>query len=134
MRATFLFTLFLPCLNLAAFHAHAAQSKTKLEPTVNTTSASTKKSENTQVVEVTVTEQGFEPNQIQAKPGVPVLLRVTRKAEVTCATEIEVPKMKISKKLPLNQTVEVKLGKLEKGEIRFGCGMRMMIGGKIFVM
>lgn len=60
-------------------------------------------------------------------------MKTTRKTDETCATEIQVPSKKITKKLPLNKTVTVNLGRLEKGEIRFGCGMNMMVGGIISV-
>lgn len=75
-----------------------------------------------------VTENGFEPSQIDVAPGTDVTLRVTRKTDSTCATEISIPSKKLKKTLPLNQTVSVDLGKLEKGEIRFACGMDMVSG------
>lgn len=89
--------------------------------------------ESPQTFEVSVTEKGFEPSELKAKPGVPVILRVTRKSDSTCSTQIQVPAKKIKMDLPLNQTVEVALGSLAKGEIRFGCGMNMMQGGQILV-
>ena len=75
-----------------------------------------------------VTEKGFEPAQLDVSPGTDVTLKVTRKTDSTCATEISIPSKKLKKALPLNQTVSVDLGKLEKGEIRFACGMNMVSG------
>ena len=86
-----------------------------------------------QVIKMEVTEKGFVPSRIDVKPGTEVVLQVTRLTDQTCSTEIQVPSQKINEKLPLNKTVTIALGKLEKGEIRFGCGMNMMDGGKIFV-
>ncbi|MGZ3804092.1 MAG: cupredoxin domain-containing protein [Pseudobdellovibrionaceae bacterium] len=86
-----------------------------------------------QVVELSVTEKGFEPPLVDVAPGKAVTLKITRKTDSTCATEIQIPSKKIKKTLPLNQTVSIDLGKLEKGEIRFGCGMNMMEGGRIIV-
>jgi plastocyanin domain-containing protein len=86
-----------------------------------------------QTVILTVTDHGFEPKTVDVKPGIPVVLKITRTSEMTCATEIVIPTKKIKKDLPLNQTVEVKIGKLKKGEIRFGCGMNMMESGQIHV-
>ena len=86
-----------------------------------------------ETVQLEVTEKGFVPSQINVKPGADVVLEVTRKTDNTCSTEIQVPSKKINEKLPLNKTVTIALGKLEKGEIRFGCGMNMMDGGKILV-
>lgn len=85
-----------------------------------------------QVVELQVTEKGFEPSSVDVKPGVPVVLKVTRKTDSTCATQIKIQSKNIKKELPLNKSVTIALGKLEKGEIRFGCGMDM-ITGNIFV-
>jgi len=86
-----------------------------------------------QNIDLAVTENGFEPNTINVKPGTRITLKVTRKTESTCATQIQVPSRNIKKDLPLNKTVSIDLGKLEKGEIRFGCGMNMMAGGQIHV-
>ncbi len=86
-----------------------------------------------QVVEVQALETGFTPKQIDVKPGIPVTLNVTRKTEDTCWAQIQVPSKKIKVDLPVNKTVSLDLGKLEKGEIKFGCGMNMMDSGKILV-
>lgn len=86
-----------------------------------------------EVVNIEVTENGFQPKSIDVKPNVPVVLKITRKTDSTCSTQIQVPSKKIKKDLPLNETVTVAIGKLEKGEIKFGCGMSMMDGGKIHV-
>ena len=81
-----------------------------------------------QVIEIQVTEKGFVPNKINVKPGVPVTLNITRKTDLTCATAIQIPAKKIKRDLPLNQLVVIELGILEKGEIRFACGMDMETG------
>ena len=81
-----------------------------------------------QIVELQVTEKGFEPSSIDVKPGVPVVLKVTRKTDSTCATQIKIKSKNIKKDLPLNKPVTIALGKLDKGEIRFACGMDMESG------
>lgn len=85
-------------------------------------------SSNDQVVELQVTENGFEPSRVDVKPGSPVVLKITRKTDSTCATKIKIKSKNVSKDLPLNKTVTVALGKLDKGEIRFACGMDMISG------
>lgn len=62
-----------------------------------------------------------------------VNLKVTRKTDSTCATAIQIPEKKIKEGLPLNTTVVLELGHLKKGDLKFGCGMNMMDGGKITV-
>lgn len=84
-------------------------------------------------VDLSVTENGFQPNKIDVVPDTPVTLKITRKTDSTCSTSIQIPILKIKKDLPLNKTIEISLGKLSKGEIRFGCGMNMMDSGKIYV-
>lgn len=84
-------------------------------------------------IELAVTDNGFEPSSINVAPGTTVTLNVTRKTDSTCARAIQVPSLNVKKDLPLNQTVAINLGKLNKGEIRFGCGMDMMVGGQIHV-
>lgn len=81
-----------------------------------------------QVIEIQVTEKGFEPESVNVKAGEPVTLKVTRKTDSTCAKQIKVQPKNVKKDLPLNETITIALGKLEKGEIRFACGMDMATG------
>lgn len=85
------------------------------------------------VISISVTDKGFEPSSINVEPGVPAVLEVTRTTDETCSKQIQIPSKNIKLDLPLNKTVKIDLGKLEKGEIRFGCGMNMMDSGKIYV-
>ena len=83
-------------------------------------------------IDVAVTSNGFEPNVLEVKPGTHVVLNVTRKVEKTCATDIQVPSKNIKVALKeMNKAYPVDLGHVEKGEIKFGCGMDMMLGGQI---
>lgn len=81
-----------------------------------------------QIVELQVTEKGFEPSSVDVKPGTPFTLKVTRKTDATCAKQIKIRAKGITKDLPLNKTVNIELGTLEKGEVRFACGMDMVSG------
>lgn len=80
------------------------------------------------IINLTVTEKGFEPNTINVKPGTNLELKITRKTDSTCATQVQVASRNIKKDLPLNKTVSIDIGKVEKGEIKFGCGMNMVTG------
>lgn len=79
-------------------------------------------------IDLKVTENGFEPSEIKVVPGTHVVLNVTRKTDVTCATQIKIKDKNIKEELPLNKTVKVDLGVLKKGDIRFACGMDMISG------
>ena len=81
-----------------------------------------------QIVEVKVTEQGFEPSNLEIPANVPVTLKIIRTTDNTCATDIKIKDKKIDKKLPLNETVLIDLGKVKKGKLGFACGMNMLKG------
>ncbi|MFN7130955.1 MAG: cupredoxin domain-containing protein [Myxococcales bacterium] len=82
-------------------------------------------------VKVLVTEKGFEPARIEAKPGESLVLDITRKTDQTCATNLMIPEQKVKLDLPLDEEVQVPVKVSKAGTIRFGCQMGMMIGGVI---
>jgi plastocyanin domain-containing protein len=81
-----------------------------------------------QVVEITVTKEGFVPKEIKVKAGQPVKLQVTRKIEKTCAKDIVIKDYGINQPLPLDQTVTVTFTPSKAGSSRFACGMDMIAG------
>ncbi len=81
-----------------------------------------------QVVNITVTKDGFVPQQVTVQKGRPVKLVVTRKVERTCATEIVISEFKIQKPLPVGVPVEVTLTPKKPGAVRFACAMDMIAG------
>ena len=85
------------------------------------------------VVEVTVTEKGFEPERVQAKPGQAVTLRFTRKAAQTCADAVRVQGDPVQHMLPLNAPVDVKVSAPASGELAFACPMNMYRGAIVVV-
>jgi plastocyanin domain-containing protein len=85
-----------------------------------------------QVIEISVTGEGFVPAQVKVKAGQPVKLIVTRKTASTCATEIVIKDFGIKQPLPLNQAVEVTFTPSKTGSFRYACAMDM-IGGVIIV-
>ncbi len=87
-----------------------------------------------QTIKVEVTELGYKPASIDVAAGTDVTLVLTRRTESTCMREFQVPSRGIAKTaLPMNKPVKIALGKVEKGEIKFGCGMDMMESAKIIV-
>lgn len=81
------------------------------------------------VYKMVVTEKGYEPSTLKVPANTPVTLKITRKTNATCAREITVPSQKLKVDLPMDKEVTVKLAALQKGEIKFGCAMDLMIGG-----
>ena len=60
-------------------------------------------------------------------------MRVTRKTDKTCATEVVMKEHDIDVKLPLNQTVDIVFTPTRSGELRYGCAMDHMISSVIMV-
>ncbi len=87
----------------------------------------------TQVVEIRVTQNGYEPSPVTLKKGQPVEVRVTRDTERTCATEFILDEHQINEKLPVGQTVTIRFTPEKDGELRYGCHMDKMISGRFIV-
>ncbi len=86
------------------------------------------KKEAAQVVQLTVTSEGFVPSQVTVKAGKPVKLVVTRKTEKTCATEIVMKDFGVKQDLPLEKPVTVDVTPKKAGDYRYACGMDMIAG------
>lgn len=90
-------------------------------------------------VQLTVTEEGFQPAAVKVKKGQPVALEVTRKTDQTCAHHIVIDKEDVKggeairKELPLNKTVAVTFTPAKSGDLKYGCGMNKMVGGVLSV-
>lgn len=84
-------------------------------------------------VEISVTENGFQPSPISVKKGEPLKLVVTRKTDETCATELVIKDYGIDKQLPLNKPVEIAFTPTKSGELKYGCAMGMMVRGVLLV-
>lgn len=85
------------------------------------------------VIELSVTEDGFQPDPITVQAGEPVTLAITRKTEKTCATEIVLDEYGIDQRLPMGETVRVSFTPTQTGDLKYGCAMGKMIGGTIHV-
>ena len=125
-RVWWLFPFVLACSRPAAPPAEEKQAPAP--PAVATVAADGK-----QTVELSVTDDGFVPTPVKVKAGQPVELRITRKTEKTCATEIVVKDHNISQKLPLNETVAVTFTPTRSGELKYGCAMDQMVAGVLLV-
>jgi len=79
-------------------------------------------------IEMSVTEDGFVPDNVKVKKGEPLQLVITRKTDRTCATEIVIKDYGINTKLPLNKPVTVSFTPTKTGNVRYACGMDMIAG------
>lgn len=80
---------------------------------------------------IEVTQEGYVPAILKVKANEAFKLKITRLTNATCAREIVVPNKKLKVDLPLNKEVVVDMPALEKGEVKFGCAMDLMISGVI---
>lgn len=87
----------------------------------------------TQVLEITLADKGFQPHVFQADPDKPTTLKVTRSTSEKCTLSVLVKAKKIKRKLPLNKAVLINIGKLEPGELKFYCEKGMTASGLIYV-
>lgn len=87
----------------------------------------------TQIIDISVTKNGFEPNTLQVRVDEEVRLRVKRVYVSTCATSIEAQGIIPRTRLPLGETTEVVFTPHHIGHFRFGCSMNQHIGGALVV-
>lgn len=83
-------------------------------------------------VKVTVSKKGYEPSELKVEKGKPVKLAFYRADAENCGGELNFPKLNITKKLPVGETVLVEFTPPDTGDISFSCGMGMM-SGKVIV-
>ena len=81
-----------------------------------------------QTAKVQIGEQGFKPYTIKLKRNIIAQITFLRTTDATCATEVVFASSNITRELPLNKAVIIKLTPKKSGEIAFACGMGMMRG------
>ena len=62
------------------------------------------------------------------KKGETVVLRFTRKTKSECLSQVKIPKLDVTKDLPMDKPVEIVVKADEEGDIGFQCGMNMVKG------
>lgn len=80
------------------------------------------------VYQVAVTDNGFEPAETKIPAGRPATIVFTRKTAQTCATEVVFAGLNQRYELPLNEPVRVELPANEGGTLAYACGMDMIKG------
>lgn len=79
-------------------------------------------------VQVSVTDNGFEPKSVVIKKGEAAVLVITRKSQNTCATDVVFSETGRKYDLPLNTPVRIDLTGSSPGTIHYACGMDMEHG------
>jgi plastocyanin domain-containing protein len=80
------------------------------------------------LTQVTVDERGFTPNSIAVSQGQSTTLEFVRTSDGTCAKEVVVPALGVSKALPLHTPVDVSIPAGDAKTYAFACGMGMFKG------
>jgi len=91
-------------------------------------SGGTQQEAGVQAVTVRVTDNGFQPDRIDLKRGIPARLTFVREIEATCATSVAIPEFNIKQDLPLKEAVAVEITPAKAGVFEFTCGMKMLTG------
>ncbi len=99
-------------------------AKTIVSPSTNNNQ---KQNQNFQEVRMDLTYEGYSPNTLNIKKGIPVRFIVNAKEISNCTSEILIPEFNISKKLSQGENV-IEFTPTHTGEIKFSCGMRMVWG------
>ena len=79
-------------------------------------------------VQVTITEDGYLPDRIEARKGEPLTLVITRKTDRTCATELVIKEYGINQPLPMGKPVTVSFTPTKSGQVKYACAMDMISG------
>ena len=81
-----------------------------------------------QKLKVTVSENGYEPTNLELKSGVPAQIAFYRVDEKNCGNEILFTELGIRKDLPLNKEILVEFTPDKTLNYEFTCGMGMLKG------
>lgn len=79
-------------------------------------------------IQVTVTDNGFEPKELTIPKGQAAVVVMTRKSDNTCATEAVFTESGKKYDLPLNTPVRIDLTGTAPGTLHYACGMDMEKG------
>ena len=83
---------------------------------------------------VVADEQGFSPRSLplpKGGPGSTASVTFVRTTDKTCATEVVFPDLKVTKSLPLHQSVAIDVPTDTARTLTFQCGMGMYRGAVV---
>jgi plastocyanin domain-containing protein len=98
---------------------------------VGSTAPSTASNDETEPrkIEITVTDEGYQPSRIELAAGEPVRLAFRNEADMACAATVHSEDLGIpTTQLPKGETTVIEVKPETSGEFTFACGMGMIKG------
>ncbi len=68
-----------------------------------------------QIVEMTAGFSDYSPAVVNAKAGIPTVLRIKSNNNLGCGNAFRIPSLNISRSLPINGTTDIELGTIASG-------------------
>lgn len=81
-----------------------------------------------QLVDIAVAANGYTPDSVQVKSGIPVRLNLTAQGKLGCTSVFRIPKLGISKTLSQTAPTEVEFTPQNPGKLTYTCSMGMFSG------
>jgi hypothetical protein len=104
-------------------------SPTTADPASDDGPRATSASDSLQTVQVIIGPDGFSPDRVQLKSGVPAELVFTRTTDRTCATKVQIAALDVDPvDIPLQEATPVRFTPGRAGTYTFACGMDMIRG------
>lgn len=91
------------------------------------TAAPARNADGTRTVPIEVVSEGYKPDRIVGQPGEKLKLVFTRRVDGHCYEELKTPEGKLVM-LPKDKPFEVDVTVPTDGEVKFACGMDMLVG------
>lgn len=110
---------------------HGVHSTGGKAPTHVAEEAKASKPPEVRTIEIGVISAGFDPAEIRLTRGEKVDLVFTRTAQRSCATILRIKDLGITRELPFNESVTVRLQPATAGRIDFGCPSGEVTGALI---
>jgi len=82
---------------------------------------------NYQIINMKITNSGFEPNTLKVKSGIPVKWVINGDQATGCTSRIIIPSLNISKNITRGENI-IAFTPISKGNLAFSCGMGMVRG------
>lgn len=83
---------------------------------------------NQQFASIAVFSNGYNPNYLQLRSGIPANLTLTTNGSLGCTSQFRIPQLGIIQNLPLKGATTVNLASLPQGKYTWSCSMGMYTG------